>query len=253
VLRTVLAPNASPLTLDGTRTRLVGEDRVVVIDPGSADPSHLDAIAGLVAGRTVTAVVVTHDHPDHAGGADELAQRCFTSVRTASRGTLRDGDLMESDAGMLVAVATPGHTPDHMALHWPDQAAVFCGDLMLGGHDTALIAPPEGRLAPYLASLERIRRLEPDVIHPAHGPSFDAPDAALDRYIRHRELRLEQVLGAMRRGASSYPDLLEAVYGNTLEPELERAATAALKAYLEHLQGLGHARRRGRGWEPVPR
>jgi glyoxylase-like metal-dependent hydrolase (beta-lactamase superfamily II) len=252
VLRTVLAPNAAPLTLDGTRTRLVGEDRVVIIDPGSADPSHLDTIVGMVAGRAVAAVVVTHDHPDHTAGAEELAHRCHCPVRTASRGTLRDGDHLESDGGTLVAVATPGHTPDHMALHWPAQAAVFCGDLMLGGHDTALVAPPEGRLGPYLASLERVRRLEPHIIHPAHGPSFESPDAALDRYIRHREIRLDQVRNALRQGLTSYPDLLAAVYGDTLEPELERAATAALKAYLEHLQGLGHARRRGRGWEAVP-
>jgi glyoxylase-like metal-dependent hydrolase (beta-lactamase superfamily II) len=252
VLRTVVAPNAAPLTLDGTRTRLVGEDRVVVIDPGSADSSHLAAIIGLVAGRTVTAVVVTHDHPDHAAGADDLADRCRSSVRMASRGTLRDGDPLESDAGALVAVATPGHTADHMALHWPAEAAVFCGDLMLGGHDTALIAPPEGRLGPYLASLDRIRRLRPRVIHPAHGPSFDDPDAALDRYFRHRRLRLDQLRNALRAGATGYDDLLRAVYGDGLQPELERAATAALKAYLEHLQGLGQARRRGRGWEAVP-
>lgn len=252
MLRTVLAPNAAPLTLDGTRTRLVGRDRVVIIDPGSAEASHLDAIAGLVAGHAVSAVVVTHDHPDHVAGANELAERFGCAVRMARRRTLREGDRLDSDAGELVAVATPGHTPDHMALHWPAEAAVFCGDLMLGAHDTALVAPPEGRLGPYLASLERIRRLEPRVIHPAHGPSFDRPESALDRYVRHRELRLEQVRRALRDGAASYGELLGVVYGATLEPELERAATAALKAYLEHLQGRGEVRRCGRGWEVVP-
>jgi glyoxylase-like metal-dependent hydrolase (beta-lactamase superfamily II) len=251
VLRTILAPNAAPLTLDGTRTRLVGGDRVIIIDPGSTEASHLDAIAGLVAHGVVTAVVVTHDHPDHATGADALAERFACAVRMARRRTLRDGDRLDSDAGELVAVATPGHTPDHMALHWPAEAAVFCGDLMLGGHDTALVAPPEGRLGPYLASLERIRRLEPRIIHPAHGPSFDRPESALDRYVRHRQLRLQQVRRALRAGAVSHGELLSAVYGDSLEPGLEPAATAALKAYLEHLQGLGEVRRRGRGWEEV--
>ena len=113
----------------------------------------------------------------------------------------------------------------------------------------ALIAPPEGRLGPYLASLARLRALQPRTIHPAHGPSFEDPREAVDRYVRHREARLEQVLRAVRQGPGDYDSLRQAVYGDQLEPGLERAAMAALKAYLEHLQGLGRVRRRGRGWE----
>jgi glyoxylase-like metal-dependent hydrolase (beta-lactamase superfamily II) len=252
VLRTALAPNASALTLDGTRTHLVGGDRVVVLDPGSAAADHLDAIAGMVGDATVVALVVTHAHPDHAAGADELATRFGCEVRMARRGTLRDGDRLDSDAGHLVALATPGHTPDHMALHWPAQDAVFCGDLMMGGQDTALVAPPQGQLGPYLASLERIRRLRPRVIHPAHGPPFPKPDQALDRYVRHRRIRLDQVRRAVRDGVTEAEALQETVYGPDLDPALAGAARAALRAYLEHLQGLGEIRRVGRGWEPVP-
>ena len=260
MIRHVLAPNASPLTLDGTRTYLVGRDRVAVIDPGSGAPEHTDAVAGLVGDGVVTSVLVTHAHPDHFNGADELAARFGCDVRTARRGNLRDGDIVETDAGELVAVSTPGHTADHVAFHWPDPPvaagappgpAVFCGDLMMGGHDTALVAPPEGRLGPYLASLERIRALEPEVIYPAHGEPFDDPAAALDRYVRHREERQEQVLAAIRGGARSYEEMLDAVYGDSVAPELRRAAMAALKAYLEHLQGLGRVRRVGRGWGVV--
>ncbi|HSH46614.1 MAG TPA: MBL fold metallo-hydrolase, partial [Longimicrobiales bacterium] len=158
---------------------------------------------------------------------------------------------VETDAGVLRALATPGHTADHFAFHWEAQRAVFCGDLMLGGQDTALIAPPEGRLAPYLASLERIRALGPEVIHPAHGPPFHDPAEALDRYVRHREARQEQVLAALRGGIHDYEGLLDAVYGDSIAPELRRAGMAALKAYLEYLQGLGRVRRSGRGWEAV--
>ena len=251
MLRTVLAPNASPLTLDGTRTHIVGRGRVAIIDPGSDDAAHLDAVAGVVGDGVVACVLVTHRHPDHVAGASALAERFDAPVRALGQRTLADGERVETDAGGLVAVATPGHTQDHVAFHWPEADAVFCGDLMMGGHDTALVAPPEGRLGPYLASLERIRALRPKVIHPAHGPSFEDPEAALDRYVRHREERQRQVLDALRGGARGYDELLDAVYGATIPAELRRAAMAALKAYLEHLQGLGRVRRKGRGWEPI--
>jgi glyoxylase-like metal-dependent hydrolase (beta-lactamase superfamily II) len=249
MLRTVLAPNASPLTLDGTRTHILGRDRVIIIDPGSDEPSHLDAVVDQVGQGSATAIVVTHDHPDHAAGADELAERLGAPIRMARRRTCADGDRIESDAGDLVAIATPGHTNDHMALHWPDQDACFCGDLMMGGHDTSLVAPPEGRLGPYLASLDRIRALRARIIYPAHGAPFSNPENALDRYVRHRQLRLDQVRRAIRAGANTREEMILAVYGEELDPELAPAAGAALKAYLEHLQATGRIRRRGRGWE----
>lgn len=249
MLRTVLAPNASPLTLDGTRTYLVGRDRIAILDPGSDDPGHLDAVASAVGDGVVTSILVTHTHPDHVAGASPLAERFDAPVGTHRQKTLRDGQRIETDAGELVAVFTPGHTADHTAFHWPAEAAVFCGDLMMGGHDTALVAPPEGRLGPYLASLERVRTLEPAIIYPAHGPPFQNPVEALDRYFRHRQQRQRQVMGALERGVGDYDGLLDAVYGDALQPELRRAAMAALKAYLEHLQGLGRVRRKGRGWE----
>lgn len=251
MLRTVVAPNASALTLEGTRTYLVGKARVVVIDPGSTDPGHLDAVADAIGDGVLASVAVTHAHPDHISGADELAARFGCPVRARKRGSLQDGDRLETDAGEIRAIATPGHAPDHMALHWPEQRAVFCGDLMMGGHDTALVAPPEGRLGPYLASLRRIRALEPAVIHPAHGPAFRNADQAIDRYLRHRELRLEQVERAVAVGRGAPDALLRAVYGPGLEPELRAAAAAALKAYLEHLQGQGRIRRSGQDWEVV--
>ena len=249
MLRSVLAPNASALTLDGTRTYVVGSERVVVIDPGSSDSDHLDAVAELVGDGVVVSVLVTHAHPDHESGANALAERFRCTVRMQRRGTLQENDQFSTDTGELVAVATPGHTRDHVAFHWPDGEAVFCGDLMMGGHDTALVAPPDGRLGPYLASLDRLRELSPRVIYPAHGPAFEKPEDALERYVRHRQLRLQQVERALAKGAQESEALLEAVYGEKLEAELRAPATAALKAYLEHLQGLGRIRRIGRSWE----
>ena len=253
MLRTVLAPNASPLTLDGTRTYIVGKTRAAVIDPGSDDPGHIDAIAEAIGGGVLLAILVTHAHPDHLNGAGDLAERFDAPIRRLGNRSMPAGDAVETDAGSLVAVATPGHTADHLAFHWPEEQAVFCGDLMMGGQDTALVAPPDGRLGPYLDSLNRIRALEPRVIYPAHGPAFENPDAAIDRYVRHREERLEQVLAALRAGHGGSNDALrEAVYGDELDEALHGVANAAIKAYLQYLQGRGRVRRLGHGWEANP-
>ncbi|MCI0437021.1 MAG: MBL fold metallo-hydrolase, partial [Gemmatimonadetes bacterium] len=149
---------------------------------------------------------------------------------------------IDTDDGPLVALATPGHTPDHVSLHWPSASAVFCGDLMMGGTETALVAPPEGDLSDYLASLERLRRLRPSVIYPAHGPAFERPDEAIDVYVRHRAHREAQILDALGAGPRSERALLREVYGDALHPGLFDAALGATRAYLEHLAAAGRVR-----------
>jgi glyoxylase-like metal-dependent hydrolase (beta-lactamase superfamily II) len=239
MLREVLAPNASPMTFDGTRTFLIGERRVAILDPGSADGSHLDAVARAVGDGVCVAVLVTHGHPDHEAGAADLAGRLGAPVRRLSDGTLGDGDRVETDAGDLLALETPGHTPDHLAFHWPSADAVFCGDLMMGGADTALVAFPEGDLSAYLRSLERLRRLGPRVIHPAHGADITRPGATISRYIEHRAQRETQVLNAIADGAEDADALVLAVYGATLPAGFHTIARAAALAYVEHLTKQG--------------
>ncbi len=249
--RAIRAPNASPLTLDGTRTYLVGTRRVAVLDPGPLLPEHLDAVADAVsahAGARAVAILVTHDHPDHAPGAGPLAQRLGAPVLSVAGGTLKPGDVVRTDAGALVASATPGHAPDHVAFHWPEAAAVFCGDLMLGGQDSTLVAPPDGDLTAYLASLERLLAFSPRIIYPTHGEPFTDPAAAISAYVRHREERLQQVLAALAPGEASDDTVVMRVYGAALDPRLRAAATGATRAYLAHLQRLGRVERAGERW-----
>lgn len=248
-LRVIRAANPAPLTLDGTRTYIVGRTRAAIIDPGPDLPEHIDAVAGSIGGGVVVSILITHDHPDHADGAAALAARVGAPVLRLGAG-LAHGQRIETDAGELVAIATPGHTPDHAALHWPGAGAVFVGDLMLGGMDTALIAPPEGDLAAYLDSLERVRALRPSVLFPAHGEPFDDPDQAIDRYVAHRRARLERVrdaLEAARPLAVTPRQVARAVYGPDLDESLRAAAEAATHAYLQYLERTGGASVDGSG------
>lgn len=242
-LRSIRADNPSALTLDGTRTYLVGSRHLAVIDPGPALPDHLEELVFTIGGADAVAVLVTHSHPDHAAGAETLAARVAGSVRSVATGSLADGEAIETDAGSVIALATPGHTADHVAFHWPAEGAVFCGDLMLGGQDTALVAPPEGNLALYLESLRRLSGLRPRVIYPAHGPPFEDPPAAIERYVRHRQRREAQVLSALEAGVAEEEELVHRVYGAEVPEALLPAARAALPAYLEHLLAEGRVRR----------
>ena len=240
-LRVLRAENPSPLTLDGTRTHIVGLERCVVVDPGSADDRHLDGLDEALAEAVEVTIALTHDHPDHAAGAFGLAGRLAArgvavAALGVAAGTLEEGDVLDADAGRLVALATPGHTRDHVAFHWPGAGAVFCGDLMMGGLDTALVAPPEGHLGDYLASLDRLARLRPRAIFPAHGPPFTtSPEGAMATYVEHRRARLAQVREALAEGLEEPDAIVTRVYGDALPPGLRAAATAALHAYLDHL------------------
>jgi hydroxyacylglutathione hydrolase len=251
MLRTLIAPNPSPMTLDGTRTFVVGRARPVVIDPGPDAPQHLDAIERALGGFAPAAILLTHAHGDHADAAPPLAARTGAPVWIGHgalhppRGFARwlaDGDEVETDAGPLRAIATPGHAPEHLAYLWG--RTLFAGDAFMGGADTTLVAPPEGDLAAYLRTLDRVAELPIDIILPAHGPAIDSPAAAVQRYRAHRHERIAQVVEALRTTGSERPaDILDAVYGPTLHPALRPAAEGSLKAILTYLRNETEAPR----------
>jgi glyoxylase-like metal-dependent hydrolase (beta-lactamase superfamily II) len=238
------------MTLDGTRSFVVGVREAVLVDPGPADPRQLEALRAAVPGR-LRAVLLTHDHPDHAAGAEAVGQALGAPVRRGEGpGALRDGERFETDAGPLTAVATPGHAPDHFAFLWEGEAenarSVFVGDLLMGEGDTTVVMAPEGDLGAYLRSLEVVERLRPTRLYPAHGPPLDDPPGALDRYRRHRAERILQVEEALRRVGRARPgELLAEVYGADLDPRLAGAARGSLECVLDWLVAEGRAAREG--------
>jgi glyoxylase-like metal-dependent hydrolase (beta-lactamase superfamily II) len=267
--RVVHAANPSPMTLDGTRVYLVGRARVAVIDPGPADARHLDRLTAELRGAEVVGIVLTHAHADHAAGAAALARRTAAPLMMA-RGALAppvpdtgvghwlaEGDALETDAGVLQVIETPGHAPEHIALWWrgaggPEGGALFVGDLMMGEGDTALVAHPEGDLERYLRSLDRLEHTGAAVYYPTHGPPLADPRDALRRYREHRRQRLQQVVRALQPGTARPDVLLDRVYGESVPVPLRPAAAASLRAMLDYLERTGVVRADGAGYTLIP-
>src|SRR6266511_4969047 len=241
----VLAPNPGPFTLEGTNTWIVGRDPAVVIDPGSDDEGHLQAVVG-EAGR-VGAILITHDHPDHSPGADRLASTSGAAVYAFKKADgilrLRDEQLISMDEVHLRVLHTPGHTADHVAFLAEGTGAMFTGDAVLG-RGTAVIDPREGDLAQYLQSLRRMREARPRVIYPGHGPTvFDAV-GKLREYETHRAMREEQVLEALAAGMATAQEMVPSIYAD-VPPELHPIAVRQVLAHLGKLEHEGRDRKSG--------
>lgn len=242
----VLAPNPGPMTLDGTNTWVLAEPgarRVVVVDPGPADPAHLAAIARVVDGRAVGLVLLTHGHPDHAEGAAEFAAAVRAPVaaldpahRLGSEGVV-DGDQVDVDGFVLEVVGTPGHTADSLSFLLPADGALLTGDTVLGRGST-VVAHPDGRLGDYLHSLHRLEHLaqerEARVVLPGHGPALGDPAGAVAAYLAHREERLQQVRDALAAGAVTADDVVATVYAD-VPREVWPAARLSVQAQLAYL------------------
>jgi len=246
VLRVVRADNPGPFTLDGTRSHLVGRRRPALIDPGPDDSAHVAALVRAIGPADSVTVLLTHGHADHAGAVEPLLARLEHAglpVDVAGAGAsearpLADREAVETDAGRVVAIPTPGHTPDHLAFHWPARRTLFAGDLVLGEGDTTWVAGYPECVADYLDSLARLRALDLDVILSAHGPPLPDPDAALERFAAHRRARIEQVRAARAaHPRASARDLVRVVYGDSVPEGLASAAEESVRASLDHLDG----------------
>jgi len=258
VAQCVLAPNASPMTLDGTNTwvlRDASSSRSVVVDPGPPDAAHLDAVAA--AAGDVAVVLLTHHHLDHSEAARSFAERVGCGVRAldpayrlGSEG-LGEGDVVAVGDLEVHVVATPGHTSDSLSFVLPSERTVLTGDTVLG-RGTTVVAHPDGELGAYLSSLHRLHALaethEIETIWPGHGPVIDRALPALDHYLSHRRERLDQVRSALRdlhaavRGGEpldheSVPRrVVEIVYAD-VDPVLWPAAELSVRAQLAYLKG----------------
>jgi glyoxylase-like metal-dependent hydrolase (beta-lactamase superfamily II) len=243
----VLAPNPSPYTLEGTNTWIVGEDPAIVIDPGPDDaPDHVEEVAR-TAGR-VGAVLVTHDHPDHAPAAPAFAATVgapLWAFRLPGAEHLRDGQVVRAGALALTAVHTPGHTSDHLVFLEASAGALFSGDAVLG-RGTSFIDPPGGDMARYLRSLERMQELAPRTIYPGHGPVVLDPPAKLEEYLAHRAEREAQILAAIGEGDPTIADLVATIYAG-YPPDVHPLAARSVLAHLLKLEGEGRVDHRGSG------
>ncbi len=244
----VLAPNASPMTLDGTNTWVLAEPgarRAVVVDPGPLDEGHLAAIVARVdeLGASVGAILLTHGHIDHAESARRFAELVKAPVRAldpalrlGSEG-LSDGDVIDVDGLEIRVIGTPGHSGDSLSFLVTGDHAVLTGDTVLG-RGTTVVMPPEGKLSDYLDSLGRLRRMvDADTIErvlPGHGPVRDDPAAVLDFYLAHRAARLAQVEAAVAAGDRTAAQIVRRVYAD-VDKALWPAAELSVQAQLDYL------------------
>jgi glyoxylase-like metal-dependent hydrolase (beta-lactamase superfamily II) len=246
--RCVLAPNPSPMTLDGTNTWVIAEPGsadVVVVDPGPDDEAHLLRVlaAALAGERRVAQVVLTHGHPDHAAGAVRFAELSGAPVGALDPGLrlgtegYTAGDVLTTGGCELRVVATPGHTADSLSLLLPQDGALLTGDTVLGRGTTVI--GPDGSLGDYLSTLDELRALAGqttlDVLLPGHGPVLRDPAGVLDHYIAHRRQRLGQIRAAIADGARTPAEIVAVVYAE-VDRALWPAAEHSVRSQLDYLK-----------------
>jgi glyoxylase-like metal-dependent hydrolase (beta-lactamase superfamily II) len=264
----VLAHNPSAFTYYGTQTYLVGSDEVAVIDPGPDLPEHLDALEEAIGGRPIAAIMCTHTHRDHSPAARPLAERtgapiigcAALSLETAGPRAdaafdgdyapdqiLSDGESMEVDGKALIAVATPGHTSNHLCFAY--DGALLSGDHVMGW-STTVVFPPDGDMAAYMQSLDKLRQRDDRIYYPAHGPPVTNPRQYVRHLAGHRMQREKQILGIVREQALAVPDIVSTAYPG-LDPRLTTAAGGSVLAHLLDLQRRGLVEQQQDRWKTV--
>jgi glyoxylase-like metal-dependent hydrolase (beta-lactamase superfamily II) len=262
-IRRLLANNPSPFTFKGTVSYIVGRGQVAVIDPGPLDEAHIAALLDAVRGETVTHIFVTHTHRDHspavprikaATGALVLAEGPHRAARSLHVGeaprldasndvdfrpdrALADGEIVRGSGWTIEAVATPGHTANHMAFAYQEANVLFSGDHVMAW-STPIVAPPDGAMSDYMASLDKLAQRSEPVYLPGHGAIVRAAPRFVQHYIRHRQAREAAILRRLARGETDIPAIVRAIYIG-LDSRLIRAAGLSVLAHLEDLVTRG--------------
>jgi glyoxylase-like metal-dependent hydrolase (beta-lactamase superfamily II) len=262
-VRRLLCDNPSPFTFKGTMSYIVGRGQIAIIDPGPDDARHIAALLDAVRNETVTHIVVTHTHRDHSPGAARV--KAATGARTYGEGPhrparplhigeaprldasndtdfrpdqpLADGEVVSGADFTLEAVATPGHTANHMAYALRGHDLLFSGDHVMGW-STSIVAPPDGAMSDYMASLDKLAKRREGIYLPGHGDVIHEAPRFVQSYIRHRQGREASILHRLGKGAADIPTLVRAIYIG-LDPRLTRAAGLSVLAHLEDLVARG--------------
>jgi len=255
----VLAPNPSPFTYTGTQTYLIGVTDLAVIDPGPDDADHLNALMAAIGDRPVRAILCTHTHRDHSPAARPLSEQTGAPIIGCAPLTLeddgpradaafdasylpdrvlQDGEQVAGEGWTLEAVATPGHTSNHLCFALLEEKALFTGDHVMGW-STSVISPPDGDMADYMRSMQRLLDREDAVYYPAHGDAVATPQRLVRGMMGHRKQREGQITRFLERnGASTIPDMVAEMYKG-IDPRLHPAAGRSVLAHLIDLDGRG--------------
>ena len=264
LLRRVIADNRSPFTFTGTCSYIVGEGKVAIVDPGPADhPAHLAALLDAVRGESVSHIVVTHTHRDHSPAARALKAATGAPIvgcgphrparerSMAVQGGLdsggdrdhhpdlvmQEGDIVTGPGWTLSAIATPGHTANHLAFALPQENALLSGDHVMAW-STTIVAPPDGAMSDYMASLHKLARRSEPLYLSGHGMPIKEAPRFVQHLIRHRQAREASILHRLRKGAADIPTIVKAVYIG-LDPRLVGAAGLSVLAHMEDLVARG--------------
>lgn len=263
----VLAPNGSPFTYTGTQTYLIGGDEgLAVIDPGPDDPAHIAALVAAIGGRPVIAILCTHTHRDHSPAAAPLAALTgapivgcapvviesdaprvdapFDKAYAPDR-VLADGDEVAGPGWTITAVATPGHTSNHLCYALEESGALFTGDHVMAW-STSVVVPPDGDMGDYMASLMKLHDRDDRIYYPAHGPAVEKPRQLVRGMVGHRRAREKQIARLLEQGPQTIAAMVPVMYKG-LDQRLWPAAAQSVHAHLIEMAKHGQAREEEHG------
>ena len=263
LVRRVLAPNPSPFTFKGTGVYFVGNSDVAIIDPGPDIPEHIEALKRALSSERLTHILVTHTHSDHSPAAKPLKEwsgaktyafgphgsgKADDGVKVEEGGDrefmpdarVKDGDVIEGNGFTFDCVFTPGHTSNHMCYGLREEKVLFTGDHVMGW-STTVVAPPDGDMAAYMASLCKLLKRDDRILYPTHGGPVRDPKPFIQAYIDHRLEREAQILAAIGDGFSTVPEMVARIYAD-VDKRLHPAAARSVLAHLIQLEQEGRVK-----------